>query len=149
LGHAAANCNLRYSCVKCKEDHEPGKCSIYLGKNNELYCINCNSFGHPASYRGCSKTIKIKNRITNKINRTRLDREKKIAKINNFVNPYFSYAEATNTQHSTQNKQQTQTIHRLDADTSYDAPYNLIETNLGVKLSQKEVSNVNQTWKAI
>jgi len=151
LGHAAANCNLRYRCVKCKEDHEPGKCSIYTGKNNEPYCINCNSFGHPVSYRGCPKIIKIKNRITNKINRiNRLDREKKIAKMNNFVNPYFSYAEATNIQHITQNKhKQSQTIYdRSDADISYYTPYNLIKTNLGVK-SQNDVSNVNQNWKAI
>jgi len=48
------------------------------------------------------KIIEIKNRITNKINRTRIDKEKKIAKINNFVNPYLSYlsyAEAIKTQH--------------------------------------------------
>jgi len=150
LGHAAANCNLRYRCVKCKEDHAPGKCSIYTGKNNEPYCINCNSFGHPVFYRRCPKIVEIKNRIANKINRTRLDREKKIAKINNFVNPCFSYAEATNTQHTTQNKHQSQTIHdRLDADISYNTPYNLTKSNLGVKLSQNDVLNVNQNWKAI
>jgi len=29
----------------------------------------------------------------NKINRPRIDKEKKIAKINNFINPYLSYTE--------------------------------------------------------
>jgi len=89
LEHAAANCNLKYRCVKCKEDHESDKCTICTDKNYELYCYY--SFGHPVSYRRCSK---IKNSITNK---TRIDKEKKIAKINNLVNPYLSYAEVIKT----------------------------------------------------
>jgi len=95
MGHAAANCNLKYRCVKCKEDHEPDNCSICTDKNYEFYYIN--SFGHPVSYRKCPKIIEIKNRITNKINRTRIDKEKKIAKINNFVNSYLCYAEVIKT----------------------------------------------------
>lgn len=54
FGHAAANCNLKYRCVKCKEDHEPGKCQIIEKVDkNAVYCINCQTTGHPASYKGC------------------------------------------------------------------------------------------------
>lgn len=40
--HTAAGCHYKHRCVKCTEDHEPGKCSL----NNDstisvLQCVNC------------------------------------------------------------------------------------------------------------
>ena len=55
IGHSSANCSLDYRCVKCKENHKPGEWAILKGTvdNRQLYCVNCEEFGHPASYRGC------------------------------------------------------------------------------------------------
>ena len=54
LGHAATNCNLQYRCVKCSTQHKPGECQIKdkVEKVN-IYCVNCRSTGHPASFKGC------------------------------------------------------------------------------------------------
>lgn len=78
LGHAVANCNLDYRCVRCKEDHKPGFCSAGKGNNHVSYCINCNNVGHPAFYRGCPKIIEIKNKIMSKLEKEKLIREKKL-----------------------------------------------------------------------
>lgn len=66
IGHAAANCNLPYRCVKCEEKHEPGKCGVLPGTQldrDKLFCINCGNYGHPASYRGCTKVVENRKRI--------------------------------------------------------------------------------------
>lgn len=67
MGHMASNCSMIYRCVKCKQEpyHLPGECSLIKNqtlKFNELYCVECKEYGHPASYRGCPK---IKNYIKN------------------------------------------------------------------------------------
>ena len=59
FNHMASNCSMGYKCVKCKIKHQPGACSI--DKNTErkdLYCVNCDQMGHPASYRGCPEVKK-------------------------------------------------------------------------------------------
>lgn len=56
LGHVASNCNMKYRCVKCCEQHDPGKCKLSKDSKvdtQQLYCANCKEYGHPASYRGC------------------------------------------------------------------------------------------------
>lgn len=56
LGHMAKYCNLSYRCVKCNSNHEPGKCNLSPNKKIELekiYCVNCEKYGHPASFLGC------------------------------------------------------------------------------------------------
>lgn len=53
LGHASSNCNLKYRCVNCSQNHTPGECPIIEKINNSvLKCANCGQTGHPASYRG-------------------------------------------------------------------------------------------------
>lgn len=54
-GHTAGNCNMKYRCVKCAEDHNFGECKVAPGESpkEELYCVQCKKTGHPASYRGC------------------------------------------------------------------------------------------------
>lgn len=66
LGHAAINCNFPYRCVKCKINHGPENCAISNANKDTLYCINCNTFGHPASYRGCPKIKEITDSIKSK-----------------------------------------------------------------------------------
>lgn len=51
LDHASSGCKLGYRCVKCTENHEPGKCNTKELK--DFSCVNCENKGHPASYRGC------------------------------------------------------------------------------------------------
>ena len=34
LGHTAANCNMNLRCVKCKDNHPPGQCSVPEGEKN-------------------------------------------------------------------------------------------------------------------
>lgn len=64
FGHVAFNCVLDYRCVKCNENHEPGQCSNKIESNtitnengeyetlitSKVFCVNCQSFGHSASY---------------------------------------------------------------------------------------------------
>lgn len=117
LGHAAANCNLKYRCVKCKEGHDPGMCSVDKNNKQVPFCINCNSEGHPASYRGCPKILEIKNKILNKAHKINIDREKKIAKINKYISPHITYAEAANK--NTQVPQKKNHIHYDTTTTQY------------------------------
>lgn len=56
--HSASNCFLPSRCVKCKEQHEIGKCSLKEVPESErekIFCVLCNKYGHPASYKGCEK----------------------------------------------------------------------------------------------
>lgn len=56
--HSAANCYLPTRCVKCNLDHERGKCSVNMvqpDEKNKLFCVLCNKYRHPASYKGCEK----------------------------------------------------------------------------------------------
>uniref|UniRef100_A0ABD2VT73 Pre-C2HC domain-containing protein n=1 Tax=Trichogramma kaykai TaxID=54128 RepID=A0ABD2VT73_9HYME len=48
INHTSANCFLGYRCVKCDQPHGPGTMD-----KTKIYCVNCEEFGHPASYRGC------------------------------------------------------------------------------------------------
>lgn len=54
--HSAANCFLQTKCVKCNSNHEKGKCPVNdvpTEEKNKLYCVVCNKYGHPVSYKGC------------------------------------------------------------------------------------------------
>lgn len=55
LGHSSVNCNLKFRCGRCKEDHPKGDCKISkeVTDKSTLYCVNCEEMGHAASYRGC------------------------------------------------------------------------------------------------
>lgn len=50
FGHAAANCNNVYRCVKCTSDHRPGEC--LKTKEDKPECVNCNG-DHSANYKKC------------------------------------------------------------------------------------------------
>lgn len=70
---------MPYRCVKCTDEHEPGKCQLKpKDANNTIQeddinteqpatnsipkCVNCKSDGHPASYRNCPMYKKVKQR---------------------------------------------------------------------------------------
>lgn len=57
FGHSARNCNHKYRCVKCQDNHLPGNCPRSLDQQltNETppACVNCKAIGHPANFRGC------------------------------------------------------------------------------------------------
>lgn len=55
LGHSGSNCALAHRCCRCKETHAKGECKVPAGTTDRksLYCVNCEEFGHAASYRGC------------------------------------------------------------------------------------------------
>ncbi|CAK9799903.1 RNA-directed DNA polymerase from mobile element jockey [Anthophora quadrimaculata] len=69
IGHIALNCNLNYRCVKCNTPHNPGECTRERTAESKPYCVNCKSFGHPASYRGCPKLTEMRQTIENKLHR--------------------------------------------------------------------------------
>lgn len=110
LGHTASNCNLRYRCVKCSEPHMPGKCHITpdnISDRSKLYCANCNSHGHPASYRGCPVILELKRKMLEKKNEIKEKREKKLISLNNYVKSNVSFAETikgTSNQEESQSK---------------------------------------------
>lgn len=67
--HSAANCYLPARCVKCSANHERGKCpmeNVTPEERNKLFCVLCNKFGHPASYKGCEKYKILKQKLISK-----------------------------------------------------------------------------------
>lgn len=98
LGHASTNCNLKYRCVKCSQNHTPGECTIKEKTEcSSLKCANCGQSGHPASYRGCpyikNATMLVQNA---KRNKQRLINNK-ISSIERKVTPGLSYAAIAST----------------------------------------------------
>lgn len=62
FGHSARNCNHKFRCVKCTEDHGPGQCPRTLDPqlvaNTPAKCVNCKA-DHPANFRGCPVYAKV------------------------------------------------------------------------------------------
>lgn len=103
LGHAAQNCNMPNRCIKCLENHEPGKCKrpsknddpSEANKDENVACVNCNEVGHPANYRKCPY-------YQNYIGRVQENKKKALERTNfkmnsysNRVNTKLSFAQAT------------------------------------------------------
>lgn len=95
LGHAAPNCRLQYRCVKCENAHNPGECTIKKNKENQnnVYCVLCKSYGHPASYRGCIKYLQRKQDLLEKKNISRDKISQKTTIFNNYLEPNKTFAE--------------------------------------------------------
>lgn len=69
-GHFSNNCNRQFACVKCDKKHNPGECELVNEDNSKPFCVNCEKFGHPASWRGCPKYksyIKYRKKLSNDI----------------------------------------------------------------------------------
>lgn len=110
FGHTATNCNMDFRCVKCGQNHEPGKCSL-LESNNEkdsLYCVQCKQHGHPASYRGCPKHVELLNRLKQKQLLSKKNVEEKKAMYNNFVQKNTTFSSMFGSPQATQTHTNTQ-----------------------------------------
>ncbi|GFT55598.1 nucleic-acid-binding protein from transposon X-element [Trichonephila clavipes] len=51
FNHTASNCHIKPRCLKCGEAHPTSECQIQRVEN--MYCINCKSYGHMANYTKC------------------------------------------------------------------------------------------------
>lgn len=87
--HSSANCNMEFRCGRCKESHGENQCKVpkNLADKRALYCVNCEEWGHAASYRGCPFLIFAGN--VKKHNETirREVRENKVDRVNALVPP--------------------------------------------------------------
>lgn len=86
FGHAAANCNNLYRCVKCTTIHNPGEC---LKLTTDMpKCVNCNE-EHSANYKKCPKFLEYTKRTQRNKNK---NQEMKMPDLGmNFVNAGLSY----------------------------------------------------------
>lgn len=66
FGHAAGNCHLPFRCIKRSDTHAPGECAALNISKENIYCVNCKQYGHPASYKGCPKIKDISNLFAQK-----------------------------------------------------------------------------------
>lgn len=74
----------------------PGNCPITpdsITDRSKLFCANCNSYGHPASYRGCPVFLDLKRRMTEKKEEIKEKRDKKLVNMKNYVRSNISFAE--------------------------------------------------------
>ncbi|GFV15992.1 nucleic-acid-binding protein from transposon X-element [Trichonephila clavipes] len=76
--HTAANCHMTPRCLKCGKAHLTRECEIKERQENP-YCINCETYGHTACYTKCPKFPKP--RLGNPI----ANRNKKVFTSNNVV----------------------------------------------------------------
>lgn len=92
--HSASNCFLPSKCVKCNNEHEKGKCTISIvpaEERDKLYCVLCNKYGHPASYKGCEKYKQLQQKL---IAKKKLLTDNRTNNMNTFTNPETSFASA-------------------------------------------------------
>lgn len=97
FGHMSKNCNRSYACVKCSSTHDPGKCEFSQNANSSPFCSNCQTVGHPASWRGCpsfKKYLDLKKKISdrNKERKAQISNNVSFAINSNFIDPNRSFA---------------------------------------------------------
>jgi len=102
ISHTASNCNLPYRCVKCGDKYDPDRCGCLPGihlDRKKIFCVNCGEYGHPVSYKDCSKIIEDRNRLNNlknaNNNKKTKGHEDKINTNNVAIKPGISYAQIT------------------------------------------------------
>ncbi|GFX43728.1 nucleic-acid-binding protein from transposon X-element [Trichonephila clavipes] len=97
FNHTSENCYITPRCLKCGEANITRDCPIKQ-KLEQLYCINCQIYGHIANWQGCTcypkppksaTTHKNKNTFTNIFN--------------SIVRPNTTYAQVTSTKQNTNN----------------------------------------------
>ena len=97
--HSAANCFLPTKCVKCNNNHERGKCGIKEARKEELFCVLCKKFGHPASYKGCEvyKNLQEKLRLKKQII---IDNKNDKTMSRSYTNPGLSFSNVVKNNYS-------------------------------------------------
>lgn len=107
LGHAAQNCNMPHRCIKCLENHEPGKCTRptnngdpdQSSKDENVACVNCNEVGHPANYRKCPYYQNYIVRVQENKKKALTRDDFKNRSYKNMVNSKLSFSQATRNNH--------------------------------------------------
>lgn len=102
-GHSATNCSRKYRCVKCLNEHEPGKCNLAstINESSELIdettrpkasCVNCKSTSHPANYRGCPAYAVFIQKRQIQVSKAQELQDRRRNSYKNYVTPKISYA---------------------------------------------------------
>ena len=96
FGHGSRYCAYESRCVKCGKNHEANQTEDCTNKANDdgspsqVFCINCEQAGHPASFSQCPKRLlhiknqEIKAESSNTIKITRL------AEVNSSATPFVT-----------------------------------------------------------
>jgi hypothetical protein len=96
IGHTAQNCTLNYHCVKCIEPDGPGECKIKKEDavtKDKIYCVNCKSYGYPASHKECPKLMELHKKLSEKINKAKGPKIKGIAHISSKYVPELMFSD--------------------------------------------------------
>lgn len=88
---------MRFRCVKCNEPHDPGQCKLPAATHHEahkVFCVACNVFGHPASYRGCPQIKRFRENVAK-----RREEDKNVGDVtrvlaNKYTRPGVSFRDA-------------------------------------------------------
>lgn len=89
--HSASNCFLPAKCVKCNKSHEKGKCELKEAQREDLYCVLCRKFGHPASYKGCEVYRKLQEKLNNR-KQTIMENKSNKPMFNSYTKQGISYS---------------------------------------------------------
>lgn len=131
--HSASNCYLPRRCVKCKDNHEIGKCSLQevpATEREKLFCVLCNSYGHPASYKGCPKYKELQQKLRAK--KQQLS-DKKTQNSPIIINDNISYANMLKNNFTPQNVNSNHTINNI-----------LEQLNNSVQALSNQIINLNK-----
>lgn len=131
--HSASNCYLPSRCVKCKYNHKIGECSLNEVPENErqkLFCVLCNTYGHPASYKGCPKYKELQLKLRAK---KQLLADKRIKNSPITVNDSLTYANMVKNQITPQSGNTNNTINSM-----------LEQLNNSVKALANQLVNLNK-----
>lgn len=133
---------------------ESGECKLSpnsIQDKTKLYCANYQSYGHPASYRGCPILLNLKKSTRKKIE-LQEKRERKIININNYVKKNINFANMVKNNNTTSSPaERTPAPHE---NTSPNAPLassindiiNMFKTQVMTLLQkqQKQINNLTQ-----
>ncbi|GFX21846.1 nucleic-acid-binding protein from transposon X-element [Trichonephila clavipes] len=84
FNHTASNCHIKPRCLKCGEAHQTSECQIQKVEN--MYCINCKTYGHMANYSKCPLFPKPRKGTFNKPNYSSI--------VESIVRPNLTFAQA-------------------------------------------------------
>ncbi|GFT14536.1 hypothetical protein TNCV_4433501, partial [Trichonephila clavipes] len=88
FNHTAENCHHKPRCLNCGLNHQTKECEIQ--RVDQMYCINCQAYGHMANYAKCPQFPKPKKGANNSNSKNTYSNV-----VNSIVRPNVSYANAT------------------------------------------------------
>lgn len=148
FGHSSSNCKMQSRCVKCGDNHLPAQCKITPDDPREkLYCILCKEYGHPASFKECTKYLELaKKRAEVKELMNRKIENKYIA--TNFTQPNISFAKVVSSNCSSINSNSRSNKNSISNNNSISNSINnndiLIEIRNSIISMQKKMDTYEQ-----